>query len=279
MAHIDGKALAARVSDSLSLPVNGEQIGNSGTVELRVEGFDRPQGFSLRISLGLQMAFGELRWDTFSRPLMDSIASRPQNVWQQLSATRLALQTTGITTVLQINGAPKDVSDATALEGNISEITLRAQAISDEAALRERTGEVSTALLALVVGLLPLDVPATGREIDEDADLRDEFAVEGSHTYRWTSRYERSRANRAIAILLHGTECCVCGFDFGASYGQLGEGFVEIHHLTPVSQMAAPRPVDPTTELRPLCSNCHRMVHRKNPPIHPDELRRSFLQQ
>ena len=103
------------------------------------------------------------------------------------------------------------------------------------------------------------------------------FDEEGAEKLELSRRYERSRANRAVAIELHGTNCTVCGFSFSSFYGNLAKGYVEIHHLTPVSSMDGPRVVDPRTELVPLCANCHRAAHRRWPPFSPDELRREVL--
>ena len=58
--------------------------------------------------------------------------------------------------------------------------------------------------------------------------------------------------------------CEVCGFDFQAKYGELGEGFAECHHEVPVSELK-PGQRTKMEELRIVCSNCHRMIHRKKP--------------
>ncbi len=58
--------------------------------------------------------------------------------------------------------------------------------------------------------------------------------------------------------------CICCGFDFGKAYGNIGEDYIEIHHLTPHHTFDGVHTVDPTTDLIPLCSNCHSMIHRVN---------------
>ncbi len=65
--------------------------------------------------------------------------------------------------------------------------------------------------------------------------------------------------------------CQICGFDFKEMYGELGEDFKEGHHTIPVSQM----PLDYFTkpeEIAMLCSNCHRMVHKRRPWLTMDKL-------
>lgn len=55
--------------------------------------------------------------------------------------------------------------------------------------------------------------------------------------------------------------CTVCDFDFEATYGQLGIGFIEAHHIVPVSELKDGQ-VTRISDLAPLCANCHRMIHR-----------------
>ncbi|MCH1594383.1 HNH endonuclease, partial [Staphylococcus epidermidis] len=45
-------------------------------------------------------------------------------------------------------------------------------------------------------------------------------------------------------------------------YGDLGEGFIEIHHLKPMFSIKREIKVNPQKDLVPLCSNCHKMIHR-----------------
>lgn len=82
---------------------------------------------------------------------------------------------------------------------------------------------------------------------------------------------ERSQALRKAAIQRYTDsndhiQCAVCGFDFWDFYGEIGQGYIEIHHETPLLQY---EDEDRTLFLReavervcPLCSNCHRIVHR-----------------
>ena len=56
--------------------------------------------------------------------------------------------------------------------------------------------------------------------------------------------------------------CICCGFDFDKAYGDIGEGYIEIHHVNPHHTFEGVHKVDPTKDLIPLCSNCHSMIHR-----------------
>ena len=76
-------------------------------------------------------------------------------------------------------------------------------------------------------------------------------------------RYERSPVNRKKAIQIHGITCNTCGFNFEAIYGARGADYIEVHHIRPISTFTEEQHVDPQTDLITLCSNCHRMIHRK----------------
>jgi predicted HNH restriction endonuclease len=69
----------------------------------------------------------------------------------------------------------------------------------------------------------------------------------------------RNRKIVALAKQHHGTTCAVCDFDFAKTYGSHGEGFIEMHHLYPIAGGTRKTSVE---DLRPVCANCHRMLHR-----------------
>ena len=81
------------------------------------------------------------------------------------------------------------------------------------------------------------------------------------------TRYERSPAAREAALKAHGYVCSACGFDFEIVYGDRGRQFIEVHHLEQLHAGAYPRHADPAHDLRPVCSNCHRMIHRREPML------------
>ena len=68
-------------------------------------------------------------------------------------------------------------------------------------------------------------------------------------------------------------KCEVCGFDFGERYGELGEGYIECHHILSVSEYQRLGKTAPTVDdLILVCSNCHRMMQRKRPWIGKEDL-------
>ena len=110
---------------------------------------------------------------------------------------------------------------------------------------------------------------ATGKKIiifDENI-----FISEGRRKTVTTQVYERSKLLRDKAIDFYTKNgvivCEACGFDFYEIYGDVGRGYIEIHHQKPVYQYEETDFSQLVTEamkdLIPLCANCHRMIHRK----------------
>jgi 5-methylcytosine-specific restriction protein A len=98
-------------------------------------------------------------------------------------------------------------------------------------------------------------------------ELTDEMEYyEGTAQQIVVNKYERNRAARQACISHYGAQCVVCGFDFEATYGEIGIGYIHVHHLRPLSEINEKYVVDPINDLRPVCPNCHAMIHRKIPP-------------
>jgi 5-methylcytosine-specific restriction enzyme A len=111
-------------------------------------------------------------------------------------------------------------------------------------------------------------------EQEEETDLPSfEPLPEGAVATIKVNRYERNPINRLRCISHYGTACWACDLDFGKHYGPEAAGFIEVHHRTPVSAMGEGYLVDPVRDLVPLCSNCHSVAHRRNPPYQPAKIR------
>ena len=97
--------------------------------------------------------------------------------------------------------------------------------------------------------------------------------VEGARITVQVSRIERDPTARKKCIDLFGASCTVCGFNFGLTYGALGSGFIHVHHLRPLAATIGRRKVEPKRDLRPVCPNCHEMLHKQNPPLTVEALK------
>ena len=101
--------------------------------------------------------------------------------------------------------------------------------------------------------------------------------LEGAATRVTVNAYERSSKARAACLLYYGFKCAVCGLEFDKKYGDIGHGFMHVHHLVPLSGLGSGYKMDPVKDLIPVCPNCHSMLHRKDPPYSIDELRALIL--
>ncbi|WP_431622724.1 HNH endonuclease [Enterobacter hormaechei] len=97
--------------------------------------------------------------------------------------------------------------------------------------------------------------------------------TEGAATQVTVNRYERDRKARQAALAWHGCLCKVCGIDMMRVYGEIAKDFIHIHHLIPLSDIKDNYSLDPKKDLIPVCPNCHAMLHRRNPPFSPEELK------
>lgn len=87
---------------------------------------------------------------------------------------------------------------------------------------------------------------------------------EGARASVTVNAYERNAAARAACIAHHGLSCSVCGMNFEEMYGLAGKGLIHVHHLRALASVGAEYEVDPVADLRPVCPNCHAMIHRGN---------------
>jgi 5-methylcytosine-specific restriction protein A len=99
------------------------------------------------------------------------------------------------------------------------------------------------------------------------------FRSEGSVTQITQTRYERNIHARNECLKYFGYSCVVCDFNFEKYYGTIGYKFIHVHHLTQVATIGKEYSVNPIIDLRPVCPNCHAMLHKQNPPLTIEELK------
>lgn len=110
-------------------------------------------------------------------------------------------------------------------------------------------------------------------EEDELTSCTVENTPDGKRILCYTTRYERNRINRRKAIEKHGTVCQGCGFDFEKTYGEIGKGYIEVHHVKPLCMETGIVDINPAVDLICVCANCHRIIHkRKNSVLSLKEL-------
>ncbi len=108
-------------------------------------------------------------------------------------------------------------------------------------------------------------------ELSDETEIKNLY--EGAKQSITVNRYERNHEARKKCIEYYGKNCYVCGFDFENVFGEIGQGFIHVYHLIPLSKINQEYEVDPIKDLRPVCPNCHAMIHRKNPPFSIEEIK------
>lgn len=217
----------------------------------------RPFGIQIDHSHELGVSRATLSLDSLAAPLIESVNEFTSRNWAVIENIFLALDKNRISIQVTNQGMP--VTNSSQRFDGTLEIHGRA--------VEQNATEAAIELMASMVSLFGF---MAGEELPYDPET---FRVEGTSTQILTRKYERSRFNRNIAIQIHGISCVACGFNFRNFYGAAGEGVIEVHHLVPVHLMTEASVVDPRTELVPLCSNCHTLVHRIDPPYTLTELR------
>lgn len=128
-------------------------------------------------------------------------------------------------------------------------------------------------------------VKVNGREItnyslalnssqDELIEDQNTTYTEGSIKQIIVNAYERNPQARKKCLEHWKYSCQCCSFNFEKTYGELGKDFIHVHHIKPLSEIKTEYILDPITDLVPVCANCHAMIHRKNPPLTIDELKK-----
>ncbi|MEH6393338.1 HNH endonuclease [Pseudoalteromonas sp.] len=112
---------------------------------------------------------------------------------------------------------------------------------------------------------------------DEIPKIDDTQIIEGQELSYQLTKYERSSKARQQCIEHHGVKCKVCDLNFESLYGDIGRGFIHVHHIVPVSRQKDEYQIDPINDLIPVCPNCHSMLHRRDPPHSIEELRAILL--
>jgi predicted HNH restriction endonuclease len=139
--------------------------------------------------------------------------------------------------------------------------------------LTEKGEEVLKTNFEIYDSLIKQGMPKTEIRKNKLSDFRNAVIEEGAMEKRTTKQRKRSALLKKRAtddfIQKHNGKifCVACGFDFEKKYGARGKGFIEIHHAEPIYEKDIKGQREKLEEalkkVYPVCSNCHRMIHRK----------------
>lgn len=130
--------------------------------------------------------------------------------------------------------------------------------------------EIKTELIEALERLSLTNQENYAEEIPSNKPLK---LIEGIKKTITINAYERNTIARQKCIEYWKAICSVCDFNFENKYGEIGKGFIHVHHLVPIADIGTSYQVDPIEDLRPVCPNCHAMLHKRNPPISIEELK------
>jgi hypothetical protein len=88
---------------------------------------------------------------------------------------------------------------------------------------------------------------------------------EGATRQVLVNAFERDRRARQMCIDEYGRRCFICSFSFEERYGKVAERIIHVHHLRELSKIRKEYAVDPIKDLRPVCPNCHAVLHSNTP--------------
>lgn len=277
MTKSDIQRLQLYLSECLGLPflVSSRPSSEGEVVEIVPVDLHPSEGFRAEVLLAWRSARGELIPGRFAKDFVHEMGRASDAAKECFQALAERLMFRRLNVDLIVNGLSISPTDWALWpdEWQSVKITVLSRPFDPSAGPQARFQEmrvVAEAVIALVLSL--------ATESDDSSDvITSEAALEGypegAVANVRVNRYERDPRNRGLCIAAYGTECRVCGFDFERSYGQLGSGFIHVHHIRPLSMSATGYIVNPVRDLVPLCPNCHSMVHRQHPPLLPDQLR------
>jgi hypothetical protein len=104
-------------------------------------------------------------------------------------------------------------------------------------------------------------------------EIEDKELYEGSKKQITVNAYERSSQARQECINKYGYICVICNFDFKKIYGEIGQNFIHVHHVKPLSEIDEKYKINPIEDLRPVCPNCHAMLHKRKPAYSIEEIK------
>lgn len=262
------KFATSQVFERLGLPVNGvvSSDADGKHITLKPAGDHPNESFSIRLDVGWRSAEVSFLPGRFAGSLIKSMGVADEEGRCTFVTYASAAKAKSIKISMRINDSVSDPLHPETWSRDWMKLELLLGKYID--------GNDDEQIKLLVIDLF---IPIFGMIVSLVGTIEEETTLIGDHEgtpfQSIITRYERKKVNRDACIQFKGTRCVVCGFDFFEFYGSIGYGYIEVHHVTPVSSMGAGYVINVMTDLEPLCSNCHSMVHKSNPPIPIEDLK------
>lgn len=268
---LDMELLRGRLEASFGLSMTSGilYIDGGNFPIIRLDGIEAGSGFCIVVARTHRQVEASFKADNFAGGFLRRMGEADQSAIKTFNTLVSQARKNSAQVYIAINGnaiddlpEPRDLWRRFELDVSkrISSVATNQNVVADLAL------SITSHCLSLILTLLGVDsrdetILFTKSELPEGALIRIEV-----------NRYERSPANRAACIAHYGAACQICKNKFSDIYGDLGKEYIEVHHKTPISKMGGEYFIDPINDLIPVCSNCHSMLHRRNPPLEPEEL-------
>ena len=115
-------------------------------------------------------------------------------------------------------------------------------------------------------------------DAEHATDLTDSF-IEGAPYSRTSNSYERNRKARDKCLAHYGRICVCCELNFAERYGPEANGVIHVHHLEQISTIGKKYEIDPVRDLRPVCPNCHAVIHQRKKTYPIDQVKAMLKRQ
>jgi 5-methylcytosine-specific restriction protein A len=269
MTPSDAEYAAGLIARRLGLPVNTVLVAANRLV-LAPSDVHQNDGFTVEVKTSRRTIEAQFHPGKFARPLI----KRMGESGSEARVSFCALATAALKQcklVFRANGADLDAKNPTSWppQWQRLELILKKQGVVFEelppGAFQQLVGDIVAPMFGMCMALIGIE------DIDADA-----AAMEGDPFEVISRRYERRSVNREICLSIRGRRCYCCGLDFGEVYGPDADGYIEVHHTTPASEMGPGYRINPIADLVPICSNCHSVVHLTKPAKNVDELKHSL---
>lgn len=109
-----------------------------------------------------------------------------------------------------------------------------------------------------------------------DAALPEELPPdyrEGNSIKISINKYERDPKARRACLKKYGYSCSACSKKLEDIYGAIANKFIVVHHLKPIASIGKEYILNAERDLRPVCPDCHAIIHKRNPPFSIEEVK------
>lgn len=271
----DVEALARAISRETGLAFEGRagRDDEGMWIELHPSGHLASETFIIRTAIGWRRLDITFDAGAFADELVAEMGRADAVGRVLLRAVLAECRDDGAAVELEVNGASADPGDDVTWSSVWTSMKLAVRRGMLPINAGDDAGDAR--LIQVWIGRVAAGVTAL-LPLEEDLEIASppnfEGLPEGALVRIEVNRYERDRRNRAAALVIHGYRCKACWLDMEQIYGPDAAGLIEVHHVTPVSQLGVDYIIDPATDLVPLCPNCHSVIHRRTPPFSVAEI-------